>query len=88
MTLYYFFAFLSAAFVNFICSILLLRELAAAGIKVSFFEIRWQVHKHMKTYRKLTSETPGKSAWLYYCYQASLASLVGFGILTLASLGD
>ena len=46
MALYFFYAFLAAGLLNFVCSVLLLRGLAEAGIKVRFFEIRWQVHKH------------------------------------------
>jgi hypothetical protein len=88
MALYFFYAFLAAGLLNFICSVLLLRGLAEAGINVSFFEIRWQVHKHMKTYRKVTTETTGKVAWPYYGYQASLLAMIGFGLLALYSLGQ
>ncbi len=87
MTLYFFYAFLSAGIFNFFCSILILRGLTQAGIKVSFFEIRWQVHKHLKSYRKITQESSGKTAWPYYAYQVSLAGTIGFAILTLVSLG-
>ena len=62
--------------------------MAQSGIKVSFFEIRWQVHKHLKTYRKITQESTGKVAWPYYAYQGSLAGMIGFAVLTLLSLGE
>lgn len=88
MVLYFFFAFLTAGILNFICSILVLRGLAAAGIQVSFFEIRWQVHKHLKHYRQVTLEKTGKVAWPYYGYQGSLAGMIGFGVLTVLSLGQ
>lgn len=88
MTLYFLYAFLVTAVLNFICSILVLRGMAAAGIKVSFFEIRWQVHKHLKTYRQITLERTGKEAWPYYGYQCSLAGMIGFAALTLLSLGQ
>ncbi|MBW2688562.1 MAG: hypothetical protein JRC99_01370 [Deltaproteobacteria bacterium] len=88
MTLYFFYAFLATATLNFICSILILRGMTAAGIKVSFFEIRWQVHKHLKNYRKISLERTGKVAWPYYGYQASLAGMIGFAILTLLTLGQ
>jgi len=88
MGLYFFYAFLAAGLFNFVCSILLLRGLAEAGIKVSFFEIRWQVHKHMKTYRRVTTATTGKVAWPNYGYQASLAAMIGFGLLALFTLGQ
>jgi len=37
----------------------------------------------MKTYRQVTTETCGKVAWPYYGYQASLAAMIGFGLLCL-----
>lgn len=82
------YAFLVAGLFNFACSVLLLRRLAEAGIKVSFFEIRWQVHKHMKTYQRVTRETAGKVAWPYYGYRISLAAMIGFGLLSLWSYGQ
>ena len=88
MALYFFYAFLAAGLFNFVFSILLLRGLAEAGIKVSFFEIRWQVHKHMKTYRQVTKATSGKVAWPYYGYQASLLAMIGFGLLCLWFFGQ
>jgi len=83
---YFFYAFLAMAVLNLVCSVLVLRGVAAAGIKVSFFEIRWQVHKHLKTYRKITLERSGKAAWPYYGYQGSLAGMIGFVLLTLLFL--
>jgi len=85
---YLFYSFVAAGILNFICSILILRAMAQAGIKVSFFEIRWQVHKHLKQYRKLNLDSHGKIAWPYYAYQVSLAGIIGFAILTLISFGD
>lgn len=88
MALYFLSAFLVTGALNFICSILVLRGMTGAGIKVSFFEIRWQVHKHLKTYRQVTLEGSGKVAWPYYGYKCSLAGLIGFGILTFLSLNQ
>lgn len=88
MALYFFYAFLTAGVLNFICSILVLRGMTEAGIKVSFFEIRWQVHKHLKGYRQATLDKTGKVAWPYYGYQVSLAGLIGFAALTLLALGQ
>ncbi|MEJ2471230.1 MAG: hypothetical protein P8Y96_08920 [Desulfuromonadales bacterium] len=88
MIVFCFVAFLLAGVINFTCAILLLRRLAAAGIKVSFFEMRWQVHKHMKTYRQLTAGTTDRAAWPYYGYQASLAAMIGFGLLGLVAIGQ
>ena len=84
----FFYAFLVAGLFNFACSVLLLRRLVEAGIKVRFFELRWQVHKHMKTYRRVTTATTGKVAWPYYGYQASLAAMIGFGLLSLWFYGQ
>jgi hypothetical protein len=86
VALYFFCAFLISGAINFICSVLVLRGLAEAGAKVSFFEIRWQVHKHLKTYRQITMDKNGSVAWPYYGYHCSLAGMVGFMILTLFSL--
>lgn len=88
VALYFFYAFLAAAVLNLICSILVLHGVSAAGIKVSFFEIRWQVHKHLKTYRQITLEKRDKVAWPYYGYQVSLAGMIGFGVLAFLSLGQ
>ena len=88
MALFFFYAFLVTAALNLICSILVLRGMAATGTKVSFFEIRWQVHKHLKAYRQTTLEKTGKVAWPYYGYQGSLAGMIGFGLLTFFSLGQ
>ena len=87
MTLYMFYGFIVAGILNFVCSILILRAMTRAGIKVSFFEIRWQVHKHLKQYRKISLDNTGKVAWPYYAYRGSLVGLIGFAILTLVSLG-
>ncbi len=86
VTLFFFYAFLATGMLNFICSILVLRGLAEAGIKVGFFEIRWHVHKHLKTYRQISMQKTGHIAWPYYGYQASLVAMIGFGLLTLISL--
>lgn len=87
MSLYFFYSFVASGILNFICSILILRSMANAGFKVSFFEIRWQVHKHLKQYRDICIKNNGKTAWPYYAYQASLAGMIGFASLTLVSLG-
>jgi hypothetical protein len=81
-------AFLVSAVLNFICSILILRGLNEAGHKTSFFELRYQVHKHIKTYRTFCQEKTGKTPWPYYAYQGSLAAMIGFVLLILFSLPD
>ena len=86
MALYFFCAFLISGLINFTCSVLVLRGLADAGVKVGFFEIRWQVHKHLKTYQQICLAETGKVAWPYYCYKCSLAGMIGFALLALLSL--
>lgn len=88
MVLYFFYAFLVSGFLNLTCSILVLRGMADAGVKVSFFEIRWQVHKHLKAYRELTRDKKGRVAWPYYAYQASLVCTISFALLAVAAVGQ
>lgn len=49
---------------------------------MSFFEIRWQVHKQMKKYRTLTRSDAGHIGYAYYGYWVSLilmlACVLGF----------
>jgi len=68
--------------INFACSILMLRDLNAAGIKVGFYELRWQIHKHLKTYQRLCREQQG-AIGVYYGYLVSLLLLIGFVLLLL-----
>ncbi|HKI52099.1 MAG TPA: hypothetical protein VJ995_08500 [Geothermobacteraceae bacterium] len=68
--------------VNFACSILILRDLNAAGIKVGFYELRWQIHRHLKAYQRLCREQQG-TIGVYYGYLVSLLALIGFVLLLL-----
>ena len=86
MTRQYFYLFLLLGGINFACSILILRGLARIGIKVSFFELRWQIHKHLKVYRQKYLEQTGQTPWPYYSYWATLAGMFVSLILTLSSL--
>ncbi len=86
MTRYFFYAFLITAGANFICSLKILRDLADAGISIGRFEMRWQVHKHLKTYRQLTLEKDGRVAPPYYAYWATLIGMALSGLLTLLTL--
>jgi len=80
--------FLLCALVNFASSILILRELNAAGIKVGFYEIRWQVHKHLQAYKKLTRERTGAVGLPARLYLASLIGLIGSFLILVISLGQ
>jgi len=62
--------------VNFYFSIQILRRVSAAEIKISFFEIRWQVHKHLKKYRELTRAESGRTGFAWYGYWFSLAAML------------
>ena len=86
MIIYFLCAFLATGALNLACSILIVRGIFAAGIKVSFFEIRWQVHKHLKNYRRISLNESGKVAWPYYGYQGSLLGMIGFALLGLLSI--
>lgn len=88
VTAFLFCAFLACALLNFLCTLFLLRGLIRAGITVSFLEMRWQIHRHMKRYREITAGRIGKIAWPYCGYQASLAGMISFGVLTLIALGE
>jgi len=76
---------LLAGFINLACSIMILRDLTAAGFKVGYYELRWQLHKHLKTYRQLIRDRNGRLD-AYYGYLVSLALLLGFTLLLLGQL--
>lgn len=86
MVVYFLCAFLATGALNLACSILILRGMSAAGTKVSFFEMRWQVHKHLKSYREISLSQSGKVAWPYYGYRGSLLGMAGFALLSLLSI--
>ena len=74
-----------AGLTNFYFSIQILRKIAAAEIKISFFEIRWQVHKNMRKYCDLTRAETGRIGLSFYGYWMTvlwlLVSLMGiFGL--------
>ena len=73
--------------INFYFSIQILRRVSAAEIKISFFEIRWQVHKHIIKYRQLNRAETGRSGFAWYGYWLSLALMIICGCWLLASLG-
>lgn len=74
--------------VNFYFSIQILRRVSAAEIKISFFEIRWQVHKHIKKYRELTRAETGRTGFAWYGYWLSLAAMIICGSWLFVSLGS
>lgn len=86
MTKQLFMIFIASALINFAYSISIVRELANAGTRVGFYELRWQVHKHLKTYRKVTLEKYGQVSFPFYGYIVSLVSMLLSGVLMFASL--
>ena len=73
--------------VNFYYSIQILRRVSAAEIKISFFEIRWQVHKHIKKYRELTRAETGHTGFPWYGYWLSLFLMIACGCWLFVTLG-
>ena len=67
---------LAAGLVNFYFSIMILRRVSAAEIKISFFEIRWQVHKNVRKYCELTRAEMGRVGGALYGYWVSLALML------------
>ena len=86
MTRFFFIAFLACGIGNFFFSLRILRHLNNVGIKVGFYEMRWQVHKHLKSYQKLTRQQSGRIGLPFYGYWISLLGLVMFAGLALMSL--
>lgn len=86
MTTFLLVAFLLCGIANFCFSIAILRTLRAAGVRVGLFEIRWQVHRHLKTYRKVTAAENGRVGPAFFGYWISLAGLVVCAVLLVSSL--
>ncbi len=76
MLIYYFIGLFALGLVNFYFSIQILRRVTQAEVKVGFFEIRWQVHKHMKQYCQLTRAESGRIGAACYGYWISLAGML------------
>ena len=84
----YFFMLVGVGFVNLLYSIRIVRELAEAGIKVSVYELRWQVHKHLRTYRQVTRDRKGQVGFPFYGYLVSLVLLVVLVMLLILALTE
>lgn len=82
----FFFMLIGVGLINLVYSILVVRGLAEAGIKVGLYELRWQVHKHMKTYKQITMEKDGRVGFPYYGYLVSLVLLVVLALMLVLSL--
>lgn len=77
---------IGVGFVNLIYSIKIVRTLSEAGVKVSLYELRWQVHKHLKAYRSITREKEGAVGFAFYGYLVSLLLLIVLAVICIASL--
>ena len=84
----YFFMLVGVGIINLLYSIRIVRELAEAGIKVSVYELRWQVHKHLRTYRQVTRDRKGRVGFSFYGYLASLLLLVVLAMLLILALTE
>lgn len=82
----YFFMLIGVGFVNLVYSIQIVRRLAEADIKVGLYELRWQVHKHMKSYKQITLERDGRVGFPYYGYLVSLLLLIVLALMLVLSL--
>ena len=82
----YFFMLIGVGFINLVYSIKIVRRLAEADIKVGLYELRWQVHRHMKTYKQIMIERDGRVGFPYYGYLGSLLLLIVLALLLVLSL--
>jgi len=82
----YLLLFLLSGIANFGFTFQILRELARAGIRLNPFDLRWQVIKHLKTYRQVSRQRLGHIGWAHHGYVATLGFLIIFGILSLDAL--
>ncbi len=78
---------LVTSLVNFYFSIQILRRVTAAEIKISFFEIRWQVHKHLKDYCRLTRQDDGRIGRAFYGYWLTIVLMLLSVVVILVSVG-
>lgn len=82
----YFLLLIFVGLINFYFSLQILRRIAATQVKIGFIEIRWQVHRHMKQYCRLTRAETGRIGSAFYGYWLSLAAMLACAGLLLAEL--
>ena len=75
----------AAGLVNFYFSIQILRRVSAAEIKISFFEIRWQVHKNLRKYCELTRAETGRMGAAMYGYWVTVILMLA-SVMTIFAL--
>lgn len=84
----YFFMLVGVGIINLLYSIRIVRDLAESGVKVSVYELRWQVHKHLKTYRDIARLKGGRVGSTFYGYIVSLVLLVVLLMLLILALTE
>jgi hypothetical protein len=86
MTLLLLLLFLLAGMINFVYTLIILRELAGDKQGLTFFDLRIYVLRNLKTYRAITRSKYGRVGSAYYGYLTTLALMVLCAILALGSL--
>jgi hypothetical protein len=86
MTLLLLLLFLLAGMVNFVYTLIILRELAGDKQGLTFFDLRIYVLRNLKTYRAITRSKYGRVGSAYYGYLTTLALMILCAILALGSL--
>ncbi|KIH77420.1 hypothetical protein SAMN05660860_01945 [Geoalkalibacter ferrihydriticus] len=86
MTAFFLFLVLAFGVFNFLCAIVILRELSAEKNSTLTFDLRWHVFKNLGKYRDLTKAKHGRTGPAYYGYLVSFAFLLLAVVLLLDSL--
>jgi hypothetical protein len=86
MTLFFVIFFLLAGMVNFVYTLIILRELAGEKRGLTFFDLRIYVLRNLKTYRAITRSKYGRVGSAYYGYLTTLALMILCAILALGTL--
>lgn len=76
------------AVMNFYCSVQILRRVSNNDGKLNFFELRYQVHKHMKEYCRLTRAEDGRIGSACYGYWLSFLAMLAAIYWLILLLGD
>jgi hypothetical protein len=86
LTLFLLLLFLLDGTVNFVYTLIILRELAGDKQGLTFFDLRIYVLRNLKTYRAITRGKYGRVGSAYYGYLTTLVLMVLCAILALGSL--
>jgi hypothetical protein len=86
LTLLFLLLFLLAGMVNFVYTLIILRELAAEKQGLTFFDLRIYVLRNLKTYRAITRDKYGRVGSAYYGYLTTLVLMILCAIMALGAL--